>query len=231
MTGEPISSSALAAYGMYQLGTSLFSNYARATTAKQNRQFQERMSSTAHQREVADLRAAGLNPVLSAQGGRGASSPGGSQAQITDPLINLPETAIKKTQASTARQLADGQIKTLNTQALKNSADTINANADTALKQSQERTQQYLQATESSKERLNSANALQVESGIPKRKLEKTIYDSVNQKIIPNLRALPEYIESKGQYFKNTKRLWKARKKLWKAKLKRKWKNIKKRKK
>lgn len=48
--------------------------------AEKNRDWQELMSNTAHQREVADLQAAGLNPVLSASGGNGAPVTSGATA-------------------------------------------------------------------------------------------------------------------------------------------------------
>ena len=68
---------AVSGYGQYRANRET-----RASTGRQM-QFQQRMSNTAHQRQMADLKKAGINPMLSAKLG-GASTPSGASYQASN---------------------------------------------------------------------------------------------------------------------------------------------------
>lgn len=57
-----------------------------------NREWQERMSSTAYQRAVEDMKKAGLNPILAFSNG-GASTPGGSAGTISGASMGLASSS------------------------------------------------------------------------------------------------------------------------------------------
>lgn len=73
---------ALGVAGLGLLGGSSANNQ-NVKLARENRRWQERMSNTSYQRAVADMKLAGINPMLAYMQG-GASSPGGSTATVND---------------------------------------------------------------------------------------------------------------------------------------------------
>lgn len=94
------------------LGEGLASSAFNLFQANKNRDWQERMSGSAHQREVEDLKKAGLNPMLSIRHG-GASTPSGNAAQAS-----MPEGAVSSAvQAATMKgnlQLQQAQVRDIN---------------------------------------------------------------------------------------------------------------------
>lgn len=91
------------------IGGGLLGNYLNSREMRKQRQWMEKMSNTAHQREVEDLRNAGLNPILSATGGNGASTPQGQLIPMEDPIEKGINSALAIRQQESTIGLQDAQ--------------------------------------------------------------------------------------------------------------------------
>lgn len=144
------------------------SNKANAREADKNRQFQERMRATQYQTAVADLKAAGLNPMLAYTQG-GAGTPSGSQAHAENAVSPAVSSAVAAANAlaSVGNMIADTTNK---------EAQTENIKADTALKYTTEAlygAQKYLTNAQTSSARSRAeVDAETVQAAIARARAE-----------------------------------------------------------
>lgn len=157
--------------------------------AREQMNFQRQMSNTAHQREVEDLKAAGLNPVLSAGGGPGASTPSGAsnagqQAQLTNPFQSMFSNAID---AMKARGQLD-QLKSGN-ELLKAQTAAATADANKKIKESEILgPQSFLYNKVEQMFRSGAKNVDAAKSYLPQEKVENSGPTPRQQEIINNWR-------------------------------------------
>lgn len=200
--GVPWGSIATAAAGGLNFLGQKDANATNMQLAQNQMDFQREMSNTSYQRAVADMKKAGLNPMLAYSQG-GASSPGGASTTVQNKFSGA-------VQAAQQMQLQNETIKQIQSQTQVNNATAAKTQADTLLsaQELKNRTQSELNLKEDMQRIINAAKregatATQIAQLTKAVQQAMTLTEPLSE-FNKNNPRLAQVIQGLGQFFNPT---------------------------